>query len=194
MAAVCFAVLVAQSGSTSDMELSLNEYGSKCRMVKVLLLFPRAGAAQDVATATAGRGATPPGAVRGHVGAAREQQQRGPEPAALLGRHAGEEARSLLRNAGWPQASAVFSKEVLTFVCLRVRQARAFLLLGVVVGNEGELPCWGFEKYIRRQQGAGSKDTSLPEENSVLSAAFLLFCSCKTPWTAFCPLLCSQAS
>jgi len=61
-----------------------------------------------------------------------------------LGRHAGEEARSLLRNVGWPQASGVFSKEVLTFVSLRVQQTCAFLLLGVVVGNEEELLCWSF--------------------------------------------------
>lgn len=100
---------------------------------------------------------------------------RPPELAALLGRHAGEEAHSLLRNAGWPQASAVFSKEVLTFVSLRVQQACGFLLLGVVMGNEGELPSWGFIKYITRQQGAGTKDISLPEENPVLSATFLPF-------------------
>lgn len=145
MAAVLFAVLVAQSGSTSDTELPLDEYGRKCRTVKVLLLFPWAGAAQNVARDTAGRGASPSGgrarACRCSEGAA---AARPPEPAALLGRHAGEEARSLLRNAGWPQASALFSKEVLTFVSLRVRRACAFLLLGVVVGHEGELPCWGF--------------------------------------------------
>lgn len=86
-----------------------------------------------MATATAGRGASPSGgcarACRCSEGAA---AARPPEPAALLGRHAGEEARSLLRNAGWPQASAVFSKEVLTFVSLRVRQARAFFC------------CWGW--------------------------------------------------
>lgn len=49
-----------------------------------------------------------------------------PEPpgrAALPGGHwEAQEARSLLRNAGWPQASGVFSKEVLTFVSLRVQQ------------------------------------------------------------------------
>lgn len=105
-----------------------------------------------------------------------------PAPAALLGRHAGEEACSLLRNAGWPQASGVFSKEVLTFVSLRVHQTCAFLLLGVVVGNEEELLCWGFLKNMRRQQGAGAKDLSVPEENSVSSAAFLPLSSCKTPW------------
>lgn len=143
----------------------------------------------------AGRGASPSGgcarACWCSEGAA---AVRPPEPAALLGRHAGEEAHSLLRNAAWPQASAVFSKEVLTFVSLRVQQACVFLLLGVVVGNDGELPSWGFKKYITRQQGAGTKDTSLPEENSVLSATFLPFPSCKTPWAAFCLLLCSQAS
>lgn len=46
---------------------------------------------------------------------------------------------------------SVFQK-VLGVVSLRVQQACAFLLLGVVVGNEGELPCWGFKKYIKRQQ------------------------------------------
>lgn len=46
---------------------------------------------------------------------------RGASGAARLGRHAGEEARSRLRNAGWPQASAVFSKEALRFVSLRVQ-------------------------------------------------------------------------
>lgn len=114
------------------------------------------------------------------------------ELAALLGRHAGEEACSLLRNAGWPQASGVFSKEVLTFVPLQVQQICAFLLLGVVVGNEEALLCWAFLKNIRRQQGAGTKDLSFPEENSVSSAAFLLLPSCETPWPSFCPLLSSQ--
>lgn len=72
-----------------------------------------------MATDTAGRGASPSGgcarACWCSEGAA---AARPPEPAALLGRHAGEEARSLLRNAGWPQASAAFSKEVLTLFLL----------------------------------------------------------------------------
>lgn len=82
---------------------------------------------------------------------------RAPQPAAPLGRQVGEEACSRLRNAGWPQASGVFSKEVLTFVSLRVQQTCAFLLLGGVVGNEEELLCWGFLKNIRREEGAGRK-------------------------------------
>lgn len=46
-----------------------------------------------------------------------------PRSAALpAGRWEAREARGLLRNAGWPQASGVFSKEVLTFVSLRVQQ------------------------------------------------------------------------
>lgn len=77
--------------------------------------------------------------------------------AALLGRHAGEEARSLLRNAGWPQASAVFSKEMLTFVSLRVRQASAFLLVGVAVGSEGKLPCWVFKNTLEDNGEQGAK-------------------------------------
>lgn len=88
----------------------------------------------------------PAGAVRGHVGAAREQQQRGLRSRCPAGQARWGEARSLLRNAAWPQAPAVFSKEVLALFSLRVQQGCAFLLSGVVVGNEGELPCWGFLK------------------------------------------------
>lgn len=101
-------------------------------------------------------------------------------------------SHSLLRNAGWPQASRVFSKEVLTFVSLRVQQTCAFLWLGVVVGNEEELLCWVFLKNTRRQQAAGTKDFSFPEENSVSSAALLPLSSCRAPWPAFCPLPGSQ--
>lgn len=79
------------------------------------------------------------------------------EPAALLGRHAGEQACSLLWNVGWPQASGVFSKEVLTFVSLRVQQTCAFLLLGVVAGNEEELLCC-FLKNPKHEKTTGSRD------------------------------------
>jgi len=57
-------MFIDQSGNTSDIERPLNEYGRKCRMVKMLLLFSgavtsRARAAQKMAAERLERGPSP---------------------------------------------------------------------------------------------------------------------------------------
>lgn len=138
----------------------------------------------------------PPGAGRAcrcSEGAA--AARRPPEPAALLGRHAGEEAQSLLRNAGWPQASALLSKEVLTFVSLRVQRAWAFFVVGGWWWGMRESWLVGVFKNTLEDNGEQGAKIFL----CLRKIQFYLLPSHLSPavrrhWAAFCLLLCSQAS
>lgn len=64
---------------------------------------------------------------------------------------------------------------------------------GRVGGEWGRVALSGFFKNIRRQQGAGTKDLSFPEENTVSWDAFLPLSICKTPRPVFCPLSAPRA-
>ena len=140
MAAVCFTMFIDQSGNTSDMEPSFEwiwqkmPHGKGAASVLLSSHLPSTSSTKHGYGQAWERSEPLVGLWVGMLvqweGQHCSVASRAPEPAALLGRHAGEEACSLLRNAGWPQASGVFSKEVLTFASLRVQQTCAFLLLG----------------------------------------------------------------
>lgn len=145
MAVVCFAVLLAQSGSTSDTELSFEWTWQK---------MPHGEGAAPVPLS---RGSTTRG--YGHGGESSEplrglcagmSERRGSrEGAAACGARpgwAGTPGRRLEppQECGMAAGLGCVFQKVLGFVSLRVQQACASLLLGVVVGNEGELSCWGF--------------------------------------------------
>lgn len=119
MAAVCFAALLAQSGSTSDMELSFEWIWQKMPHGEAAASAPLSRGSPSRGYRAGGERSEP---LRGPCAGMSVQRGSSSSAASGAGCPAGQarwgEARSLLRNAAWPQAPAVFSKEVLALFLL----------------------------------------------------------------------------